>query len=242
MTTLDFTAGLPDLSPLCVPMNQGNPLCIRFPGGVRVCASVGLPYGDIAAITRSLFAQVNSALTPLNPLFDIIDVAAAIVQCIQAIPDVIGPPPDPQKLLDCIPGLIQKIAKLLELLPPYCIPILVKDVCAFIANFLLGMKLELLAFLHEEQRILAAGFAGAPPGLKLVASCASGNFTIALQNLANGAGPLNRLIGDINTFGKLVGLPELPVIGDFSSGVAAALSSLDPIIQTLQEIASFIPG
>jgi hypothetical protein len=238
---LDFTAGLPDLSPLCVPMQPSSPLCIRFPGGVKVCANVGLEFGDIAAITRSLFAAVNSSLVPLNPFFDMIDVVKAILDCIQAIPDLLGPPPDPAKIINCIPTLIQKVAVLLELLPPYSIPIMVKDICAAIAYFLLGLKLELTAFIAQEQRIIAAATASCP-GLVPVISCASGNLAIQLANLNAAGGPLNRLIGDVNAFAQIVGLPQIPTLADLGGDAAAALATLDPVIEVLQEIAAIIPG
>ena len=242
-TVLDFTGGLPDLAPLCVQLQPSSPLCVRFPGGVKVCATVGLEFGDIAAITRSLFAAINSSLTPLNPFFDMIDVVKAILDCIQAIPDLIGPPPDPGKLLDCIPTLIQKIAVLLELLPPYSIPIMVKDICAALASFMLGLKLELTAFLAQEQRILAAATAAAKtPALQVVVDCANANLAIALANLNAAGGPLNRLIGDVNALAQAVGLPTLPTLDDLGANAAAALETLDPVIAILQEIASLIPG
>jgi hypothetical protein len=240
-TALDFTSGLPDLAPLCVQMQSANPLCIRFPGGVRVCANIGLEFGDIAAVTRSLFANINSSLVPLNPVFDMIDVVKAILDCIQAIPDLIGPPPDPAKLLDCIPTLIQKIAVLLELLPPYSIPIMVKDICAAIAYFLLGLKLELTAFIAQEQRLIAAALSPCP-GLAVVVSCANGNFAAQLANLNAAGGPLNRLIGDVNAFAQIVGLPQIPTLADLGGDAAAALATLDPVIAILQEIAALIPG
>lgn len=234
---------LPDLGPLCVHVQPSTQLCVRFPGGTKVCATVGLEFGDIAAMTRSLFAGINASLTPLNPFFDMIDVVKAILDCIQAVPDLIGPPPDPAKLINCIPTLIQKVAKLLELLPPYSVPLMVKDICAALASFLLGLKLELLAFIAQEQRILRAATAAAKTrALQVVVDCATGNLSIQLANLNAAGGPINRLIGDVNALAQAIGLPELPTLTDIGGDVTGALSDLDPIIQALQIIASAIPG
>jgi hypothetical protein len=234
---------LPDLAPLCLSMNPSTPLCVRFPGGAVVCANIGLEFGDIAAQTRALFASINSALTPLNPFFDVIDVVVAVLQCVQAVPDLIGPPPDPTKIEECIPNLIQKVATLLEMLPAYSVPIMIKDICAALAAILLGLKLELTAFLSQESRIIAAATAAADsPMLAAVLDCATQNLSIGLANLGAANQPLNRLIGDVNAFGQLVGLPPLPMMTDLGSDAATALAGIDPVITILQDIAAAIPG
>jgi len=60
---------------------------------------------------------IQPALTPLVPIFNIIDTVVAIFNCVKAIPDMIGPPPDPTVLAACLPDLAEKVNKLLALIP-----------------------------------------------------------------------------------------------------------------------------
>ena len=87
--------------PICIEIPElPDPLSITLPGGVSM-------------ESINLMEQIQPALTPLMPLFDIIDTVVAVFNCIKAIPDTLGPPPDPTVLAACIPELAEKVAKLL---------------------------------------------------------------------------------------------------------------------------------
>src|SRR5580704_7442375 len=102
----------PIASVLCLPPPPHIDLCITFPGGATVCAMDILNAADPFQIIQSLLQSVNTALAPLTPIFNIIDVVEAIVACIQAIPQCLAPP-NPEPLIKCIPVLVAALAKVL---------------------------------------------------------------------------------------------------------------------------------
>lgn len=236
---------LGDLSLLCVSVNTGpGELCITFPGGATLCAQAGYDFGDPAAITRALFAQVNSSLMPLTPMFNTIDVAMKIVECIKAIPATIGPPPDPTALAKALPGLLEALEKLVAILPPLSIPKLVVDIIRAIVMGLIGLKGELTALIRQQARIIELATKAAKPGnivLLSVLDCATQNFDAQLANLNTGLAPLNRLIGVVNALMEMAGLKPLPALDDLGDDPEAALSILDDFIDVLQTASAAIP-
>ena len=86
----------------CVEIRDfGDPFSVSLPGGIII--------EDF-----NLMKAIQPALTPLMPLFEVIDVVVAIYNCVKAIPDCFGPPPDPSGLVACLPDLAKKIMKLLS--------------------------------------------------------------------------------------------------------------------------------
>src|SRR5512147_2090186 len=110
---------LPDLSAACVEVKATKQdLCVTFPGGAEMCVqlpSMSIP--DPSELSKQLMAQANAALAPLVPVFNIIDVVIALFNRVKAIPDALGPPPDPSNLAGCMPELAKKASKLLRLIP-----------------------------------------------------------------------------------------------------------------------------
>lgn len=241
-----MTPLLPQLDSYCVTIGTGpGELCIEFPGGGRLCASVNYELGDPSAIVQALLAEVNTALMPLAPFFDVLDVIKAIVDCVQAIPDCLGPPPDPKKLADCLPGLVAKLNKLLQLLPPVSIPKMVKAIIGVVIQGLLGLRQKILTILNRIARITQAGIKAAKLGnvhLQASLDCASGNLDVHLQNMNAGLQPLNRLLGLINVFLKMAGLDCIPSIEGVAAFDKAALKPLDATIELLQKLQAAIPA
>lgn len=248
MTAVPGIPIIPDLSSFCIQVLTGpGELCITFPGGVELCASVGVSVGDPAAIVTSLLAQVNSALMPLAPFFDVLNVVKAVGDCVQAIPDCLGPLPDPRPLLQCIPGLVEALEKLLELLPIFTIPKMIKGILETIITGLMGLRQKLAAMIAQSARIIAAGTKAAKVGgrmgqaLQHITDCASSNLTAQLANENAALLPLNRLIGVMNLLLKIVGLPCIPTLGGLGALTDEVLAPLDAAIKVLQAIASAIP-
>ncbi len=237
---------LPDLSDFCIQLFTGTgELCVQFPGGMKLCAQAGYELGDASEIVKSMLAQINSALTPLGPFFSLLDAVIAVKNCIMAIPDTIGPPPDPTALLNCLPGLLAAIDKLLQLLPQLSIPIMIKGILQVIITGLIGLRHKLAAMIRQTARVIQAALKAAQLGniqLQLVADCASGNLDAQLVNLNAGMAPLNRLIGLINFLLELAGLPCIPTLGGIESLTDAALAPLDAAIALLQQLLALIPA
>jgi len=236
---------LPDLSTVCIDLKvTSQELCITFPGGAEMCVQIpGVP--DPTDVSKQLLAQANAALTPLVPVFNIIDAILALFKCVKAIPDSLGPPPDPTKLAECIPDLAEKIDKLLKLIPQLSIPVLIAGLIDVILFYLEGLRGQLKAIIAAQVRIAAAATRAAELGnvqLRTVVDCATGAMDAYLQNLNEGMKPLNRLVGLLNLFLQLAGLPTIPDLANLGDDAEAALAPLDAVIESLKTVRAGLPG
>ena len=222
----------------CFDLTVGpSELCIEMPGGARLCAVSDIDIGNPSAIVRDLMGQFNAALAPLAPIFNIFDVVIAIKECIDAVVDAVGPPPDPTKLLQCIPGLAEAINKILQLLPPLSIPFMVKSLLSALIVFLEGLKQDLRSAILAAARVANAQLRAAELNnirLQGIADCIEDNFEIAIVNFNKGAAPLSRLILVLNVFLELAQLPCIQIpLGPIEGAVDAALVPLDKAIELL---------
>ena len=237
---------LPDLSVACIEIKVGKQdLCVTFPGGAEMCVqlpSVSVP--DPSELSKQLMAQANAALAPLMPVFNIIDTVIALFNCVKAIPDALGPPPDPSKLAKCLPDVSKKVSKLLKLIPQLSVPLMIVGLIDVLLTFLEGIRGQLKAVIAAQVRIAAAATRAAELGnvqLTTIVDCANANIEAQMKNLGESAAPVNRLIGVINLFVELAGLPKLPDLSDLGDDAQAALGSLDPLVDQLKAARSAIP-
>jgi hypothetical protein len=237
---------LSDLSAACVEVKVGKQdLCVTFPGGAEMCVqlpSVSIP--DPSELSKQLMAQANAALAPLMPIFNIVDVVMALFNCMKAIPDALGPPPDPSKLAKCMPELAQKASKLLKLVPQLSVPLMVAGLVDVLLAFLEGMRNQLKAVVQAQVKIAQAAARAAELGnvqLTTIVDCANANIEAQVKNLGESAAPVNRLIAIINIFAELAGLPKLPDLTDLGSDAQQALRALDGVVNTLKQARSAIP-
>lgn len=234
------------LAALCIqiPMSPTG-ICIPLPGGAEICPTQGMDLGDPSEVLRGFLAQLSPAFAPLTPVFIIIGVVKAVVDCVQAIPDSLGPPPDPTAIAECIPPLVEKLEKLLKLLPQYSVPLMVKNTINAVVLFLTALKNELNVIISETERIIAATTLAGIPGNELLASivdCASTNANTMLANMQASMQPLGALIDLINIFLGLIGQDPITGVPDLSGGASEALAPIDDFIEVLQTVAAAIPG
>ena len=239
---------LPDLRTFCIDVDAvpGN-LCVTFPGGAEVCAS--LPSANVPVIDdlmRQMFAQVNTALAPLTPIFNIIDAVIAVFDCVKAISTL-----NPQEILNCIPNLAEKIAELLNLIPQVSLVALVADVIDMLILYFKGIRNQILRQLAYYLRILDAQLAATRPGniaLARVLPCALEDLDQLLNWQNQSASPLNRLIGVVNVFLEIIGLGKLgiPLYAPPSSAISQeefeqSVILIDKTIELLVYIRLAIP-
>jgi hypothetical protein len=236
---------LPDLTVFCVRLAPGERLCVTFPGGATVCA----PFSDARIpspdeLMSALLGPVNAALAPLTPIFNVIDVLAAVVNCVEAMEKALGPPPDPSKLAKCLPDLAKKLAKLLKLVPQLSIPVLIGGLLDVLIAYLIGLRAQLLTLIRQEIRILRAqtrALAIGSVALRTVSDCASGDVDNYLVNMNANAQPIGRLILVINALLELAGLEPLPTPADLGADAQKALAPLDEAISILQTVRQGFP-
>lgn len=245
-------ANIDDLC-LLVTVNPRE-ICVRFPVGNLQCVSlpqVNIP--DPSELLQQLFAQINSALTPLNPIFNIIDAVVAVFECIKAIPKAITQL-DPVPLIECIPHLAEAINKLLALLPALSVPVMLVDIIDVVIFFLRSLKRQIQILIDRSEAILFAATKAASPGniaLATTLSCINANFDADLVNLNEQVAPLNRLMGIIDFLLELTGLKKLlkqiglDVMPCLAFGDLSLLENLlipiDFMIKLLELLRSLIP-
>jgi hypothetical protein len=243
---------LPDLHDVCAHIEIPKlDLCVKLPGGIELCADIpSLEVPALPDLSASLMLRANAALAPLMPIFNLMDVVVAIVQCVKAIPDALGPPPDPTKITGCIPDMMQKLDKILALLPPLTVPVFVAALLDALIAFLKGLRVELLALFDAKLRIDAAGVRAAELGsaqLQIVVDCAQAHITAQLDNLGERAKPIERLLTVINLFLELAGQNPVPPLGgsmtlSLSGNTEEAVGPLDVAISQLRTARAAIPA
>jgi len=234
-----------DLAAFCVRLKIApDEICFTLPGGAEQCIELDAKSPDIAELVKKGFAQLNSALTPLTPIFNVLDVIVALKNCIMAIPDSIGPPPSPKPILDCVRELIPLVENLLRLLPQYSIPLLIAQILDVLIMLLEGQKAQIQAMIRKTQQIIEAGTRATELGnveFQALLDCANGNLELEAQNLNASLKPVNRLLGLVNTLADLAGLPCIPSIPDMSELTQGTLDQIDDVIAVLLQIRKLIP-
>ena len=235
--------------PECKPIPRlPAPRQIVFPGGAALsqvlAAGSEIPSGLDAA--TNLLAQASPAMAPLMPLFNIIDAVLALVECVQAVPDALGPPPDPAKMVEALSGLAEKLPKLLDLLPQVATPRMVIGMLDTLIDFLEGLRDQIEAILLQAERTRAARAKAEELGdanLLHIAGCAEAQGQAQLQAMADALAPMNTLTSALSLFLGLLGLPEVPALDGLLdiTNPDAGLAAIDALIDTLRSIRDAVP-
>lgn len=232
-----------DLAALCVPIAEAPAdLCITFPGGFEVCAQSSEIPPSLLGYAKLALGAANSAMAPLGPIFTIIETITAIQKCLTAIPGILGPPPDPSKLLAALEDLAEKAAKLLKLLPQLSVPLMVVQLIDVIIAIIDGASSELAALARMLVRIQQAELAAATaPDLLQMAICARTSFDVQMTNLERSFASINPHVQMINSLGSLAGLKPLPEFDSLPSDPSQAAATLQAAADALRVVRSAIP-
>ena len=219
--------------PICLEIPEiPDPLSITLPGGVTMQQI-------------NLMQAIQPALTPLMPLFDIIDTVVAVFNCVKAIPDSLGPPPDPTALAACIPELAEKVAKLLRLIPQLSLPYTIIGIIDLVIDTLRQARDQLLHLQQQMQQILGAIDRATEledAGLMAITSCAQANVAQEAANVGKSLASLGKLIGILNIFLGIVGGPEVPDLSNLAGRpLDDVIPPIDAIIEALQTVRSAVP-
>ena len=219
--------------PICLEIPEiPDPFAITLPGGVTMQQI-------------NLIDAIQPALTPLMPLFDIIDTVVAVFNCIKAIPDSLGPPPDPTALAACIPELADKVAKLLRLIPQLSLPYTIIGIIDLVIDTLRQARSQLIHLQQQMQQILSAIDRATDledAGLMAITSCAQANVAQEAANVGKSLASLGKLIGILNIFLGLIGAPEVPDLSNLAGRpLDDVIAPIDAIIEMLQTVRSAVP-
>ena len=222
-------------------------LCVVFPGGNKICAQLPATLSPPSGLQlgKQLVAQANAALAPLAPVFTIIETILAIKKFADAIPDSLGPPPDPSVLVEALDNLTKQVDKILQLVPQLSIPLMIVGLLDVVIQVLEGSIHELEALNRQLARIDAAeSMVGEVPALQCIIDAASLNVQTQFTALQAALGGMSTFIELINSFGKIVGLPEIPinVSEDMDpEDMDAGIQALEAIVKVLSDIRDSIP-
>ncbi len=219
------------------------PICIEIPE-IPAPFNLTLP-GGIEIEHINLMEVIQPALTPLVPLFNIIDTVVAVFNCIKAIPDTLGPPPDPTAIAACIPELAEKVNALLRLIPQLSLPYTIIGIIDLVIDTLRQARDQLLHLQQQMQQILGAIDRATEledAGLMAITSCAQANVATEAANVGKALASLGKLIGILNIFLGMVGAPEVPDLSNLAGRpLDEVLPPIDAIVKALQDVRGAIP-
>ncbi len=219
------------------------PICIEIPE-LPDALKITLP-GGVTMEHVNLMEVIQPALTPLVPLFNIIDTVVAVFNCIKAIPDTLGPPPDPTAIAACIPELAEKVNALLRLIPQLSLPYTIIGLIDLVIDTMRQARSQLLHLQQQMVQILGAIDRATEledAGLMAITSCAQANVAQEAANVGKSLASLGKLIGLLNLFLGMVGGPEVPDLSNLAGRpLDEAIAPIDAVIESLQAVRSAIP-
>lgn len=231
MTTLEITC--PEIQA------RGDQLCVRMPGGTRLCASLPGVQGPPMELAQQLMAQATAAMAPLAPFFDVVGALVALKDLVSALVS------DPFDIADAASDLLEKLENIAALAPPLSIVAMVFDLIDLILAYLAGVADLLDALAAQEARIQTAVAVAESENLDVLrqaAECASDQLAGYIANIRGSAAPLDSLVELINLFiGMIPGVPEIPTPGGLSDNVEEAADQIRALVSVLTSIRDAIP-
>jgi hypothetical protein len=219
--------------PICLEIDElPDPPVLDLPGGVSIQQF-------------NLMQAIQPALTPLVPIFDIVDTVVAVFNCIKAIPDSLGPPPDPTAIAVCIPELAQKVAKLVRLIPQVTLPYTIRGILRLIIDTLRQARSQIMHLQQQMQQILGAVDRATnlgDAGLMAITSCAQANVAQEAANVGKSLASLGKLIGLANLFLGMIGAEGIPDLSNLAGRpLDDVIPPIDAIISRLEDVRESIP-
>lgn len=228
---------------VCVPIAEMPPtLCVTLPGGFEVCAIQGEMPPSLFQYAQAALGAANSALAPLGPIFTIIEVITSLFKCIKTIPDCLGPPPNPAKLIKALGDLTALMNKLLKLVPQLSVPLMILQLLDVIIAVIDGAAAELASLARFAQQIAQAETAAlTAPALLDMVVCARASLSTQLTNVERVFASINPIIEIINALGGVAGLKPVPSFSGLPADPSAAVNALRDAADALRVVRNAIP-
>ncbi|GAB5546941.1 MAG: hypothetical protein SangKO_067010 [Sandaracinaceae bacterium] len=222
---------------------MASPILIRIPPTPDP-QRLTLP-GGVSIEHLELVEVIQPALTPLMPFFDILETVLALFDAVKAVPDTIGPPPDPTALAEALQKVAEKVVDLLRLVPQLSLPFTILGLVDLILHtlseardVLVGLQARGAALGAAEERARELGDAQ----LLEIVECARANIEQEAANLGKRLGALGTLVGILNLFTSMVGAPEVPDLSSLSGeSLDAVVEPLDALVDVLTAVRSAVP-
>lgn len=220
-----------------------SPFCVRIPPAPAP-QRLTLP-GGVSIEHLELIRVIQPALTPLMPLFDILETVLALFDAVKAVPESLGPPPDPSALIEALQKLAEKVAGLLRLVPQLSLPFTIVGLVDLIIDTLSKARdllVHLQARMEAVERVEARARELGDAQLLAIAACARANVEMETANLGASLGALGKLIAVLNVFTSMVGAPEVPDLSSLSGeALDTIVEPLDALVEVLRGVRRAVP-
>ncbi len=219
------------------------PVCVHLPE-LPDAFSLPLPGGvDLEDIDPMRLLQ--PALTPLVPIFNIIDAVAAIATFAKAVPAGFGAPPDLTAMAAALPEVAKKTSKLLGLVPQLSVPRMVVRMLTLATNVLRRARSQLRHLqtrIKQVDAIINRAKELDDPGLRRVAACTRANVEQEAANVGKSLASVGKLLGLVNLFLGLIGGPTVPDVKGLSGlPLDEMIPPLDELVKVLEAARDAIP-
>ena len=214
--------------PICIELPESpDPAEITLPGGIAI------QHIDLAQI-------IQPALTPLVPIFNVVDTVVALFNCMKAVMTL-----NPKTIAECIPDLAEKIGKLLKLIPQLSLPLMIIGLIDLVIDVLSQTRDELVHLqgrMEQMTRMVARGMELDDQGLLRIAACHEENIKREARNIGKNLASLGRLFGIINLFLGMIGGPQIPDLSSLSGKpLDEVIEPLDALIDALKVARKAVP-
>jgi hypothetical protein len=201
--------------------------------------------GGAALVHQDLATIAQPAMAPMVPVFDVIDALVTAIGVVQAIPDALGPPPDPSGLIQLMPELAEKLSKLLGLVPQVSLPLTVVGLVDAVINALEQAKSQLMALVEQVTRITRAVERASQigdPELERLVGCARDGVAQTTSNVGRALGAAGGALAMIRIFMGFIGGPEVPDLASLDGlPLDEATAAVDGLVATLRSLRDAIP-
>lgn len=208
---------------------------ICLPGGACISGQVPDLFASPDELCRALLGQLQVAIAPLKPAFDIIGTILCIKDTLEAAPKIVT---QPQEFVEVLNSCIIKIEDLAQLIPQLSAPIFIAQALDLMICILEGFVTELQGILNKAQQIdslLAMSRGDNDPILQIV-ECANRLNQNRLCAINESMGPLNAILELLNIFLKMIGMDPLPSMSDLDPGASKAITQFRDFIRILKQV------
>ncbi len=234
-----------DHAPCVAVAPPPSPLSIQLPGGITLKS---MPISGAIAATelnyvQAMMAQLAPALAALQPIFVLIDTVTALRDTVAAIPGLIAL--DVDTFTDALGRVVEGVTTLAGMAPQASVPVLVRDLVAFLVAVLgvLEDELDVIVSAEADAAQVLADAATAPDAykdlLKADGECMQAQAAAQLQHAVAAIGPVQSLLSIIGLLSQMVpGIPGMPDLGDLT-GSATEVKAVIGALRDALDVLSF---
>lgn len=216
----------------CIPTVTFDVPSIQLPFGIELQAVADFSKGPPTqcAMLSNLLVQLTPAMAAMTPLLNVLSIFALLKDFVQG---------DVTK----IPALVVALEKVIEMVTPLPFVAAVKSILLLIIAYL-NCFIETVTGLLEFQASIDLSLAVGNPDLQASLQCASGNASVAIQQMMLSLGPLGPVMEILKPFISMGGISiALPSVSSLQGekDIEGALESLSKMLTDLQQVLEALP-